>query len=214
LTSSGNTQIDNVVGNTDFLGMKSNREITLYFDCEHLYANQEKRDREWGKNQHSTFNLIEDDMFHLYLLPEVTEGAVMVISGYSHTFDEKGRVSGIEITFTTLSDKLQESGRAIEQYVNYGAPGEGYAYPSIYENTDYDKKVFYDAERAKNIPIRAWQIEFQGTPLFCSAYCMGRPCRNEQDLEILPPRHLMNYEFLNPNISPLNRTSSLSQNYF
>jgi hypothetical protein len=52
-----------------------------------------------------------------------------------------------------LSDKLQESGRAVEQYVNFSAPGEGYAYPYIRYDGKGNKLVGLDAPRQKNYPI-------------------------------------------------------------
>jgi hypothetical protein len=70
--------------------------------------------------------------------------------------DEKGKISGIELTFTTLADKIQNSGRALEQYVNYfaGGIGQGYAYPLI-RYLDGEKVVGLDSMRLRNIPVRA-----------------------------------------------------------
>jgi hypothetical protein len=139
---------------------------------------------------------------------------LFIISSYSRIKNEDGTTNGIDITFVSLSDKLQESGRAIEQYVNFGAPGEGYAYPYIRYDNKGNKLIGLDAHRRSNYPITHWQVELQGVGVITNAFCMGRPCKSEEDLIVPAPRHLLGSELHPPISNPLNRTSQPTSNYF
>jgi hypothetical protein len=149
LSSTGESVIEKVVGNTDFLGMKTSQDITMTFDC-----NEIDLDEPFCT---TSFNLNEDSLFSVYLIPELGENKLFIISSYNFVLDEYGRKSNIEVTFTTLSDKLQESGRAIEQYVNWnaGGIGSGYAYPKIIKYMNGEKGYMLDQTRLNNTPVRA-----------------------------------------------------------
>ena len=50
-----------------------------------------------------------------------------------------GKISACEITFSSVSDLIQTSGRAQEQYIQCGAIGEPYAFPKIIINEESGK---------------------------------------------------------------------------
>lgn len=211
-------QVTSVEGNEDFLGMKISQDITLMFDLP--FFPRSNNIKQININANNTYFYPKDeDLFKLYIIPQLGEDKWFIIQNCQVYMDPKTNSPiKVEVTFTSLADKLQESGRAIEQYVNLNAPGEGYAFPyvdSVWNETtsSYDIAISLDKEKLQSPGIKYLQIELQGFGVISSFYAMGRPIE-EDPSKVGPPRHLLISGFKTPVINPLNRTSIPSVNFY
>ena len=82
---------------------------------------------------------IDFNKFRFYCLPEVGKKKIFYISNLVEHRDinDSKKVISYDITFTHITNKLQKSGKAIEEYFHFSSPGMGYAWP----NVDRENKV-------------------------------------------------------------------------
>lgn len=112
----------------------------------------------------------EQDLFRLFIIPELREEKWLFISDAIRYF-HNGELHHVEITLTTLNNKVAKSGGAIESFIQRGAPGEGYAWPIVDEN----QVVSLDEIRSRDVPITSGQIEMAGPAGFNTIVAYGRP---------------------------------------
>ena len=114
-------EVEDVNTDGDFMGMKYSSNITLRFNVNQKFANAD-----------NNFYPYEMDMFKLYTIPQLSLNKWYYISNVETIYnDANTEIIMCEVTFSSLDDKLQQSGYAVEQYINYAAPGEPYAKPII-----------------------------------------------------------------------------------
>lgn len=119
---------------------------------------------------HSYNDIEERDLFRLFIVPELREYKWLYISNAERYF-HNGKFHHIEITMTTLNNKVAKSGGSIESFIQRSAPGEGYAWPLV--NTE--QVVSLDEIRTRDVPITSGQIEMAGPAGFNTIVAYGRP---------------------------------------
>lgn len=82
---------------------------------------------------------IDFKKFRFYCLPEVGKKKIFYISSLIEHRDinNSSKVISYDITFTHITNKLQKSGKAIEEYFHFSSPGMGYTWPIV----DRENKV-------------------------------------------------------------------------
>lgn len=219
------TEIENVENNSDFLAMKNNSMVTIRFE-------------KWIPS--------EKDMYKLYTIPNLYGGKWYYISNVRVLNDLQSTLGGdneytlndmsipaVEITFTSLVDKLQQSGKAVEQYVQYGAIGEPYAIPLVFEyneNQDTENAWIEPKKYITYIPYQPQsanylQVELQGANSISGLEVEGRKLAYEvigQDTEgndiyawtSTPWKRLLAHDTVANQINEINRTSLPSRNFY
>lgn len=124
---------------------------------------------------HSYDDLTEEDLFKLYIIPELKEEKWLYVTNAEKLFLPNGELHHVEITLSTLNNQIAKTGQAIEEYVQRSAPGEGYAWPLVNKNGD----VSVDLQRNKDIPVTSVQIEGAGAIAMGTIYAMGRITNRE-----------------------------------
>lgn len=198
-------EINDVNGNEDFMAMQESQEVTIMFS---------KNIRGEGSTEEHHFELSEDDLFNLYIIPEVFGNKWLYISNHQ-TFrhPKNDNVILTQVTFSSLKDMLEKSGRALEQYVQYAAPGEPYAFPFI--NADGTIKV--SPLRLQPEQVKYLQVELQGASALGSITVFGRKImwdEQNQKWYTSPGLILLPVTLLNPQANPLNKTSAPSKNFY
>lgn len=196
----------------EFITMKANQTVKLRFEFQ-------KSNRIMFEDLAEDLRFVDNDLYKLYLIPELCEGKLMYISEYEEGYEDKSGLSyWCEITFKTLGSELQKSGKAVEQYPQWSAPGEFYVKPKIEYSVGEvrEKRIIIDPAGLHPKPIKYLQVELQGPALTSSVYAMGR--RQEKDPEtgkwkIGPSKHLLGVRFVGVQPNPLNRTSTPTKNY-
>lgn len=168
---------------------------------------------------HSYEDLEEQDLFKLFIIPELKEFKWLYVSDAVKYFMPNGKLHHIEITLTTLNNKIAKSGRATEEFIHRSAPGEGYAFPSV----DSEQNVTLDKIRDRDIPVTSLQIEMEGPAGFTTIFAYGRPTKTETidgitksafNPEIKAPRLLLPFRMETPIPSPLNTRPSAETDYY
>lgn len=119
---------------------------------------------------HAYEDIKESDLFKLFIIPELREEKWLYISN-AERFFHNGKFHHIEITMTTLNNKVAKSGRSIESFIQRGAPGEGYAWPLV----DFNQDVKLGDVRNRDVPITSVQIEMAGPAAINTIVAYGRP---------------------------------------
>lgn len=100
-----------------------------------------------------------------------------------------------EITFSSINDKISNSGLAVRQFIQTSAPGEGYCFPKI----TYDEKlnkgiVELDEVLLKDPGVRAMAVKFYGNPIFFDMPVIGRPIiKGQFNKKVMNSRDLLMY---------------------
>ncbi|WP_419334154.1 hypothetical protein [Spiroplasma endosymbiont of Sarcophaga variegata] len=100
-----------------------------------------------------------------------------------------------EITFSSINDKISNSGLSVRQFIQTSAPGEGYTFPKI----TYDEKlnkgiVELDEILLKDPGVRAMAVKFYGNPIFFDMPVIGRPIiKGEFNKKVMNSRDLLMY---------------------
>lgn len=164
-----------------------------------------------------------DDVFKVYLIPQKNKWRWLYIpaNGITEYYDKNNEYIGADIVLTSVNSLWSTSGGAIEQFIQKGGPGEGYAFPKWNEET---KQIELDEIRARDIPIQAVQREYSGAAAFNTIYCYGRPTiqkkipdgtiQNVFNPKIKASRLLLPYRVQTPNISPINTKPSAEVDYY
>lgn len=196
----------------EFITMRANQSVKVRFEFD-------KSNRIMYDNIRQDLRFVDNDLYKLYLIPELCEGKLMYISDYEEGYEDKSGLSyWCEITFQALGNELQKSGKAVEQYPQWSAPGEFYVKPKIeYSVGDVrEKRITIDQAGLHPIGVKYLQVELQGPALTSCVYALGR--RQEKDPEtgkwkIGPSHHLLGVNFVSTQPNPLNRTSTPTKNY-
>ncbi|UZQ30885.1 MAG: hypothetical protein OHM56_05140 [Spiroplasma phoeniceum] len=100
-----------------------------------------------------------------------------------------------EITFSSINDKISNSGLSVRQFIQTSAPGEGYCFPKI----TYDEKlnkgiVELDEILLKDPGVRAMAVKFYGNPIFFDMPVIGRPIiKGQFNKKVMNSRDLLMY---------------------
>lgn len=161
----------------------------------------------------------EADTIKLFIIPERKFNKWLFVESATKYFTNDGKYSYTMINFRTLNSKIAKSGRAIEEFVQRAAPGEGYAYPVQNEKGEW----VVDDIRSRDIPITSMQIEMSGAAAINSIVAYGRPTITETingveqtifNPKIHAPRLLLPFRLETPIPSPLNTRPSAETDYY
>ncbi|WP_425380053.1 hypothetical protein [Spiroplasma endosymbiont of Stenodema calcarata] len=100
-----------------------------------------------------------------------------------------------EITFSSINDKISNSGLSVRQFIQTSAPGEGYCFPKI----TYDEKlnkgiVELDEILLKDPGVRAMSVKFYGNPILFDIPVIGRPIiKGQFNKKVMNSRDLLMY---------------------
>ncbi len=163
----------------------------------------------------------ENDIFKFYIIPESGTSNIFYIKNVNSYYNiETGKLIYSTITFTNLTTELGKSGRSIDNFVQFSAPGEGYAFPQVV-NDENKKTVSLDEIRLKDRPVDEIQVEIFGPSLISGLTILGRPVglvkegdiyKNEN--KINAPRLLFPYKMTTPESSEISKTSASETNYY
>ncbi|MFW4370986.1 MAG: hypothetical protein EHV01_003475, partial [Spiroplasma sp. hy2] len=100
-----------------------------------------------------------------------------------------------EITFSSINDKISNSGLAVRQFIQTSAPGEGYCFPKITYNEKTNTSIIeLDDILLKDPGIRAMAVKFYGNPIFFDMPVIGRPIiKGEFNKKVMNSRDLLMY---------------------
>ena len=199
-------EVEDVNIDGDFMGMKYSSNITLRFNVNQKFANAD-----------SNFYPYEMDMFKLYTIPQLSLNKWYYISNVETIYnDANTEIIMCEVTFSSLDDKLQQSGYAVEQYINYAAPGEPYAKPIIEYLENGSKEIILDPNCLNVSGIKYIQIELEGANALSGVQVQGRDIvYNEDGKQIFyANKFLLPSKFVLPQNNNLSTKSTPTQNFF
>ena len=199
-------EVEDVNIDGDFMGMKYSSNITLRFNVNQKFANAD-----------SNFYPYEVDMFKLYTIPQLSLNKWYYISNVETIYnDANTEIIMCEVTFSSLDDKLQQSGYAVEQYINYAAPGEPYAKPVIEYLENGTKEIILDPNCLNVSGIKYIQIELEGANALSGVQIQGRDIvYNEDGKQIFyANKFLLPQKFVLPQSNNLSTKSTPTQNFF
>ena len=199
-------EVEDVNTDGDFMGMKYSSNITLRFNVNQKFANAD-----------NNFYPYEVDMFKLYTIPQLSLNKWYYISNVETIYnDANTEIIMCEVTFSSLDDKLQQSGYAVEQYINYAAPGEPYAKPVIEYLENGTKEIILDPNCLNVSGIKYIQIELEGANALSGVQIQGRDIvYNEDGKQIFyANKFLLPQKFVLPQSNNLSTKSTPTQNFF
>ena len=199
-------EVEDVNIDGDFMGMKYSSNITLRFSVNQRFANAD-----------SNFYPYEVDMFKLYTIPQLSLNKWYYISNVETIYnDANTEIVMCEVTFSSLDDKLQQSGYAVEQYINYAAPGEPYAKPVIEYLENGTKEIILDPGCLNVSGIKYIQIELEGANALSGVQIQGRDIVYDEDGKQIfyANKFLLPQKFVLPKSSNLSTKSTPTQNFF
>ena len=199
-------EVEDVNIDGDFMGMKYSSNITLRFNVNQKFANGD-----------SNFYPYEVDMFKLYTIPQLSLNKWYYISNVETIYnDANTEIIMCEVTFSSLDDKLQQSGYAVEQYINYAAPGEPYAKPVIEYLENGSKEIILDPGCLNVSGIKYIQIELEGANALSGVQIQGRDIvYNDDGKQIFyANKFLLPQKFVLPQSNNLSTKSTPTQNFF
>lgn len=168
--------------------------------------------------------LAENDLFKLYIIPELNSFKWLYISECVKYYTPDKKHFNTRVVFSSLNNAIASSGRAIEEFVQFGGAGEGYAYPEIFTNDKGKRDVKVNKTREKDIYVQSHQVEISGAAALGSFFCYGRPtiAETRDDGVIVPifnprieaPRRLLIARFETPLPSPINIKPIAETTYF
>lgn len=167
----------------------------------------------WKNQRQLTFvtnyDLGDKDIYKLFVLPEISGNAFWYIApnGLIKAYSDDKKKVQTEITLIKLNGELSKTGQALEQFIQMGAAGEGYAWPVVKNG-----EVTLDESKMLDTPIQEIQKEYNGVASISTFYAWGRPTYTMQingitfntfNDTIDTPRILLPFEMKTPEPSPL-----------
>ncbi|WP_425378313.1 hypothetical protein [Spiroplasma endosymbiont of Polydrusus pterygomalis] len=100
-----------------------------------------------------------------------------------------------EITFSSINDKISNSGLSVRQFIQTSAPGEGYCFPKItYNEKTNTSTIELDDMLLKDPGVRAMAVKFYGNPIFFDMPVIGRPIiKGQFNPKVMNSRDLLMY---------------------
>lgn len=214
----GGAEISQVEGNDDFLAMKSSQSITIQFEYDEPITG------DFYLFSVAEHHLVANDLYKrkLYRIPQLGENKWFYISNAQPVFaDNSPKIIGTVVTFETVLDKLQSTGRAVEQYVQNGAPGEPRAVPKLeyeWDESGISGITLTLDENEKQLRqdrlIHYVQTELQGAGGYNGCMVYGRRLTETDGVITTEPwEMLLPHEFYQFNTNPLNKSSVPSSTY-
>lgn len=224
-TSSG-AEISNFASEDDFIALKSASTITFQFE----YPTSEEHPNGYSIEDYMDLaerhQLIVRDASKrkFYKIPELGENKWYYITSSDPIFNDKtGLIIGEIIEFSTVIDQLQNSGRAVEQYIQNNAPGEPYASPLITRRIGLQGEILKSltlntstSTWGENKLIKYIQVEQQGTSITGGINIFGRRIFYDKNINKWvshPWSWLLPSNFYQFNNNPLNKTSLPTSTY-
>ena len=156
-----------------------------------------------------------EDMFKFYTIPELNEDEWLYISRVSYFFENMGsKICATEVTFSSVNDLIQTSGKAQEQYIQCGAIGEPYCTPKLSVNEDGEVELDYEIIEPQR--ARWLQIDYQGPCGLTNIIVMGREIYKDEEGNwcTKAPKQLLFNRFGEPKINEFNKNSLPTKNYY
>lgn len=163
--------------------------------------------------------ITDADLYKLYLIPKLNGNKWMYISNSVKYYNTAKEFEHVEITFTSLNEKIAQTGGAVEQFVHRSAPGEGYAWPLINKNGIIET----DPVLLRDRPITSMQDEFSCGAAINTIFAYGRPVNTEITNNIITykfnekieaSRLLLPYAIETPQTSILNTKPATESNFY
>lgn len=161
----------------------------------------------------------EKDKFNLYMIPELANNKLFQLIDFSyHTASDGNGICAVECMFQTIENTFKNTGIAVEQFINFAAPGDPYTLPIVNTREDGTKEVTHKQIDAK--PITHIQIEFLGAAAISGFSIYGRKLNiteNEDGDKIYSFnqwQYLFPYSLYQPQKNLTAQTSSPSKNFF
>lgn len=178
----------------------------------------------------TTHEFSQSELFYLYVIPirssiydtvdtktSTNEVELMFISNIEVHRSENGAYCYSTVVFSSLNDHLTTTGQTIQSFVQFGAPGEGYAFPKV----EFDDKgipigITMDEDRKRDIGVDSIQLEFLGPVGFTAPIIQGRPIEklNEVNENVYPSRDLLVRDILYPVVDNLNQQSAPTTSFY
>ncbi len=202
--TTSSTEFTSSAEDTDFIAQRINKNIKIRFD---------------------NWNPADKDFFKFYIIPQTNSANIFYISNAT-IFKDISDNSFIfsEVIFSNIKDEISNSGRSINNFIQYAAPGEGFAFPKISSTGANDEpKISLDDNRLLDKPIDELQVEFYGNVVLNSVYAMGRKTANtfndktnkyEPSKELRAPHLIFPHKATAPRTDELSRTSGIEGNYY
>ena len=177
-----------IVPLNEFTSLEHNQQITILFNKDAIKE---------GDNS-IIWDIQNQDLYNLYVAPELGNYQWMQISQVNKYYSIKGELVQVEITFETIGTTWSQTGGVKRQYINSSSAGEGYAFPEINKETN---ETQLDLARLTDTPITSIQVKCDGAAGNQTIWFQGRPVYrdniteiNETGLQvgkILPPRRII-----------------------
>lgn len=155
-----------------------------------------------------------DDLYTPWVILEESQRRVLFLINFQNYYDPKRHNEVITIcNFVASKDKLITSGKAIEQFIHFGAPGEPYAFPE----EDEDGNVYLSKSIGQTIDqVKYAQIELQGPSAFATAIISGRKIWKDEngDWVSSAPMFLFPSQMLVAQQNQLNKTGPNSTSFY
>lgn len=159
----------------------------------------------FGQETNLNINLDETWLSVLYYIPEVSKKDLFWITNAVISKDLEGNEIIGECELRSLTNELKQSGRSLEQWVNWASPGDKYLLPDI----DKDGKIIYQEEKIKGGTFI--QLDFDKFVLLNSIDITGRPVQADNSLVL--PRMLGISEMASPVLNVNNKSNFYVKEY-
>jgi len=130
-------------------------------------------------------------------------------------------IVSISLQFSSLGNKLQKSGLAINEYIRNARPGQGYPYPYVDKTQPIENQVQLDKVRATSTPITHGQLSLYGLAGLNNMQFRGNVVEDIKDdhgniigTNIKASGRLYPYIFQAPEYDPLSKVGLHSTNFY
>lgn len=164
-----------------------------------------------------TYQFTKNDLFKFYMVPfdsgrdNADDNDLYFVSDCIPYYDNNGVFIYNKITFTNLKDQIASTGKTIQQFCQFGAPGESIVIPKLIYN-EVGQAIDFEINKNYLIDygVNTIGIEILGTNAFSFPIIMGRPIEklNEFNSKIYAPRDLFMYDIKYPIVDNLSQNSN------
>lgn len=170
------------------------------------------------------------DMLKFWKIPKFSGQTLYRITNIHRIFNENTRqIKQFEISFEAINQTYANTGRARQQNINMGQPGQGYLNPMVMDSNwntsgllngiDYialSNGEYLTANRQliKHNPIVKAVVKIFGSPFVNYIKFVGRPVYSNTDYTFTSLRDLFMMNWEQPQTPTLFRTSQNSNNYY
>jgi len=190
----------------------------------------------------TTEKIEKEDIFKLFIIkhwdrddyPGITENTrlntiydknkvqFLFLAACSNFYSPKGKFIYSQLTFSSLNDRLADTGYSIANYTQLSLIGAGYAWPMLKREVINKKvKITVEIDDLKTIDVGVWglQIQVDNTAIIHSVRALGYPINwDSEDMPlrngiVFAPRLLLPKYFIPPVNHPLNTQLKAEERY-